>query len=179
MADGTEFYEEIERLHWLLHRRRMAELARSGPFADTSRGQGRVVALLKVKPEISTKELAYLLGIRQQSLNELLNRLEKGGYAERVPSESDRRVMLVRLTEKGRAVPQEEAGRSGCFSCLNERELRAFGEFLERVTAALEEEVGITREDMDERFGWLRGFRNGERSERLMQLFGRRPHRRK
>ncbi len=52
----------------------------------------------------SFADLSYLLGIRQQSLNEPLNKLEKSGYVERRPSEEDRRVMVVHLTEKERTI---------------------------------------------------------------------------
>lgn len=50
----------------------------------------------------SFADLSYLLGIRQQSLN----KLEKSGYVERRPSEADRRVMVVHLTEKGKTIQQ-------------------------------------------------------------------------
>ena len=68
---GLELQEKLTRLQWLLRQQQMTEMAVHGPFADTSRGQGRVLALLKIQPEISTRDLAYLLNIRQQSLNEL------------------------------------------------------------------------------------------------------------
>ena len=76
-----DIYEKLSTLQWLMKRHQMFCQAESGPFADTTRGQGRILAMLKIQPEIATKELAYLLGIRQQSLNELLNKLN----AECVP----------------------------------------------------------------------------------------------
>lgn len=36
--------------------------AESVPFADTTRGQGRILAMLKIQSEIAAKELAYILG---------------------------------------------------------------------------------------------------------------------
>ena len=89
----TGIYEKLSTLQWLMKRRQMFSQAEAGPFADATRGQGRVLAMLKIQPEIATKDLSYLLGIRQQSLNELLNKLEKSGYVERRPSEADKRVM--------------------------------------------------------------------------------------
>lgn len=73
----SNIYEKLSTLQWLMKRHQMFCQAEAGPFADTTRGQGRILAMLKIQPEIATKELAYLLGIRQQSLNELLNKLEK------------------------------------------------------------------------------------------------------
>ena len=109
----TAVYEKLATLQWLMKRRQMFSQAQSGPFADPTRGQGRILAMLKIQPEIKTRELAYLLGIRQQSLNELLNKLEKSGHVERKPSEKDKRVMVVHLTEKGKNDSAAGNGLSG------------------------------------------------------------------
>ena len=114
-----ELYEKLSRLQWLIQRSRLKDHVKNGPVGDPTRGQGRVLAMLRIQPEISSKDLAYLLGIRQQSLNELLNKLEKKGYVTRVPSETDRRVMLVRLTEQGKQAQDQnsETDDAGIFDC--------------------------------------------------------------
>ena len=61
----------------------------------------RAMAMLKIKPEISQKDLTYLLGMSKQSIAELLLKLEKNEFITRHPSENDKRVMIMRLTEKG------------------------------------------------------------------------------
>ena len=58
---------------------------RGSRMSETQRGQGRVLAWLKMQPEISRKELAYLLDMRAQSLGELLAKLERIAYIERAP----------------------------------------------------------------------------------------------
>ncbi|QQO08771.1 MarR family winged helix-turn-helix transcriptional regulator [Breznakiella homolactica] len=175
----TELNEKLSRLQWLLQRQHFQSHAERGPMADPTRGQGRVLAILKLQPEISTKDLSYLLGIRQQSLNELLNKLEKSGFVERIPSEADRRIMMVRLTEKGKAEPQSEGDFSGIFSCLNPEERTAFGDYLDRIIAALEAQLGIEADE--ESFDWMNGARSrmgAEMFERLMEMRGGpRPHR--
>ena len=70
MINNKELFKKLERLQWLLHRQHQQLHAARGPFADPTRGQGRVLAILKMQPEISTKDLSYLLDIRQQSLSE-------------------------------------------------------------------------------------------------------------
>lgn len=65
-----------------------------------SRGQGRVLAILKRKDNISTKNLAIILGISVSALNSLLTKLEKNGYVIKEASTEDKRVLLVKLTEK-------------------------------------------------------------------------------
>nr|WP_288753248.1 MarR family transcriptional regulator [uncultured Anaerostipes sp.] len=57
---------------------------------------------------MATKDMAYLLGMKQQSLNELLKKFEKNGYVKRKPSKEDKRVMIVCLTEEGEKVEQKE-----------------------------------------------------------------------
>lgn len=131
-------YEKLSTLQWLMKRHQMFCQAESGPFADTTRGQGRILAMLKIQPEIATKELAYLLGIRQQSLNELLNKLEKNGYVERKPSENDKRVMIVHLTEKGKQVQQPETDYHNIFDCLLPNELEQLSQYLDRIIAAFQ-----------------------------------------
>lgn len=97
-----------------------------------------MLAMLKIQPEISSKDLAYLLGIRQQSLNELLNKLEKKGYVTRVPSETDRRVMLVRLTEQGKQAQDENSGADYVtFDCLSPEERDQFNAYLDRMIRSL------------------------------------------
>ena len=109
------------------------------PIMDKTRGQGRVMAILKIKSEISTRDLAFLMEIRQQSLNELLLRLERDGYVERVPSEEDKRVMIVRLTEKGQQLNQDPFDAESIFDCLDEEELGSLNAILGKVIASLEE----------------------------------------
>ncbi|WP_294897714.1 MarR family winged helix-turn-helix transcriptional regulator [uncultured Eubacterium sp.] len=138
----SDIYEKLSTLQWLMKRHQMFRQAESGPFADTTRGQGRILAMLKIQPEIATKELAYLLGIRQQSLNELLNKLEKNGYVERKPSKSDKRVMIVHLTEKGKQLQQPETDYQNIFSCLLPEELQQLSQYLDRIIDAFQAQTG-------------------------------------
>ena len=158
-----DLYDKLVRLQWLLHRRQLRGWAERGPMADTTRGQGRILALLKLRDGISTKDLSYLLEVRVSSLNELLAKMEKGGYVTREPSEEDKRVMLVKLTEKGRKEQQAEPfDFADIFSCLSGEELGAFGEYLERIIDALDASVGDDEEDILSRLESLRS-RFGEK----------------
>lgn len=143
----TDIYEKLSTLQWLMKRRQMFNQAEAGPFADSTRGQGRIIAMLKIQPEITTKDLSYLLGIRQQSLNELLNKLEKSGYAERRPSEADRRVMVVHLTERGKTVQQPESDYHEILGCLSQEELQQFGNYLDRIIAAFRTQQSVGGEE--------------------------------
>ena len=169
----TELYEKLSQLQWLLQRHHMMNHAARGPFADATRGQGRVLAMLKIQPGISTKDLSYLLGIKIASLNELLNKLEKGGYIVREPSEADKRVMLIYPTEKARSAQQDAPDHGDIFNCLGEAEQKAFGDYLERVIGALEARVGSEPDD-DERENWMRAMRERMGNERFAQMMSMR-----
>ena len=151
-------FERLSRLQWLLQRLQHRKRTENGPMADTTRGQGRILALLKLQDGIPTKDLSYLLGIRISSLNELLAKMERSGYIQREPSEPDRRVMLVKLTEKGRAEQQKDWNPEEIFSCLPEQDQISFAKNLDSVIASMEAEVGEEAGE-DERSWWMGGGR--------------------
>jgi DNA-binding MarR family transcriptional regulator len=141
---GTEpedLLEQLVRLEWLLKRQHLRRHLAHGPMASPQRGQGRILSLLKLKPEITQKELSDILDIRPQSLGELLAKLEKAGYIERTPSEEDRRGMVVRLTEAGRAAAEQpDPGPSALFDALSEEERINLASYLSRLIEKLEED---------------------------------------
>jgi DNA-binding MarR family transcriptional regulator len=109
-------------------------------------GQGRVLSLLKIEPKMSQKKLSFLLGIRPQSMGELLGKLEQNGDIIRTQSEEDRRSLDIKLTEKGMeaAVASEtlqasEQSAEDIFGCLSEEEQNNLADYLARVIAALQE----------------------------------------
>ncbi|MCL2164024.1 MAG: MarR family transcriptional regulator [Oscillospiraceae bacterium] len=178
----NELYEKLSRLQWLLHRQQIRGWAENGPLADTTRGQGRILALLKMRDGISTRDLSYLLGVRISSLNELLSKLERAGYVTREPSEQDKRVMLVKLTEKGRNEQQPDPVDYGdVFSCLSDDDQKKLGEYLDQIIKAFHERVGDVEEEWVEKMSSLHE-RLGDMGEffgkRGREFFGRRgfPH---
>ena len=143
-ASNKELFHKLVRLQRLMDRDR-AQRFRGRRF-DPSRGQGRILAILKMQPEISVRDLSYLLDIRQQSLSELLGKLEKAGYITREASPEDHRSALIRLTEEGRATTEFREERD-FFGCLSEEEQEQFGEILSKLIASLEERVGPEKEE--------------------------------
>jgi len=115
-------------------------------MGDPHSGQGRVLAILKMQPEISQKDLAYLLDIRPQSLGEILSKLEKNEYIVRTTSEQDKRITNVKLTEEGKKMAeqaqkmQEKANQ--LFTSLSEEEQSKLEGLLEKVIKELESKTG-------------------------------------
>ncbi|MFA6851290.1 MAG: MarR family transcriptional regulator [Selenomonadaceae bacterium] len=111
-------------------------------------GQGRVLSLLKIEPKMSQKKLCFLLGIRPQSIGELLGKLEQTGNIIRTPSEEDRRSVDVKLTEKGmeaaiasEKLQESEQGIEDVFGCLSVEEQNNLSAYLSRVIAALQKDI--------------------------------------
>lgn len=144
--NGNHLLELFFRVENQLHRLQSCQFRAFGPMSNPHRGQGRVLSLLKIQPEISQKELGYLLDMRNQSLGELLNKLEKSGYITRTPSDKDRRTTNIKLTEAGykaasQADTRQEDGHD-FFVCLDEKEQSNLGEYLERLAKTLEKQLG-------------------------------------
>ncbi|MEU5870935.1 MarR family transcriptional regulator [Glycomyces sp. NPDC047369] len=126
---------------FLLLRRGDAHLRRGDhPRAGAFQGQGRVLHLLSLQSPIAQKELAYLLGIRSQSLGELLGKLEEAGLVRREPSPEDRRTSMVDLTDAGRtaAEQREETPSADPFTVLSDEEQDQLAGLLDRVIEAME-----------------------------------------
>ena len=148
----NELYEKIAELKGLVREIRKTELSLNDLLADTSRGQGRILAVLKLKDQISTKDLAYLLAIRVSSLNEALLKMEKAGYLTRIPAADDKRVMLVQLTPSGRDIPQPQAfDYDSVFSVLSQPEKVQLQDLLDKVLDSLYGKLNVTEEERTNR----------------------------
>lgn len=111
---------------------------------DPRSGQGRVLLLLKNAGTISQRDLARVMGVRPQSLGELLGKLEAAGYVERTPNKDDRRVMDVCITEAGRAVEQRPA-RTVLLADLDEQDRRDLYRVLAKMAASAEAQLEALR----------------------------------
>ncbi len=128
-------------LHHIFHR---FQFKKSKQMIDSSKGQGRILSILKMKPEISQKELTFLLDISKQSLAELLGKLEKNEYIVRTPSKEDRRVQMITLTEKGSEIsvgPEEtQVDFSSALDCLTDEELKNLDIYLTKILTRIKDD---------------------------------------
>ena len=166
--------EQLQQLQMLMHRSRFGHYMAAGRAYNPHRGQGRILALLKLKPEISQKELTYLLNMSKQAAAELIAKLEKSGYITREPSQEDKRVMTVKLTEEGAKAADtgedQTSESTKMFDCLNSEELAEFSDHLGRIIKQYEEQ--FPDEDFEARrrkmedFMFFHGFGHGRGSGR-------------
>lgn len=135
----------MRRFHMFAHRG-------ASPLQDVSRGQGRILAMLKIKPNLTTRDLSYLLGIRQQSLNESLKKLEREGYITRQPDPTDRRVMRIDLTDKGKEVKQIINETDDVLNEFSDEELEQFGSYVDRLKDAYGKRISAEAGPEDQQF---------------------------
>ena len=144
---------QLKQLQMFMHRASYHGHMGHGKRHDPYRGQGRILTLLKMKPEINQRELTYLLDMSKQSLAELLVKLEKNGYITREHSEEDKRALTIKLTAEGETASENIDSSATeafyIFDCLNEDELVLFSDFLGRITKRYEEQ--FPDEDYEER----------------------------
>ena len=150
-----ELYKKLGHIGRLTHLWAAQQRERTGlGRIDTTRGQGRILAALKLKDGIATRELAYVLGIRVPSLNEALSKLENAGHIVREPDPRDRRVQLITLTDSGRALTGQlgegEPESDNIFEVLTEQERTNLSDYLDRLIARMHEDLPDLEADRQE-----------------------------
>ena len=67
---------------------------------DINNAQGRIIFALWKNDQIPINDLAKETSLSKSTLTSMLERLEKSGHIVRKPSETDKRVTIVCLTQK-------------------------------------------------------------------------------
>jgi DNA-binding MarR family transcriptional regulator len=92
----------VRRLHLVIRERVHADLVAAG---HTDLTIAQIYVFQTSGPEgLRPTELAARTNTTKQAMNHQLNALERLGYLERVPSVTDRRATVIRLTDKGHDV---------------------------------------------------------------------------
>ncbi len=66
--------------------------------------QGRIMFVLWQNENMSIQELAKKTSLSKSALTSMLDRLENKDYIKRTPSKTDRRKILIELTEKDKSL---------------------------------------------------------------------------
>ncbi len=109
--------------------------------------QYELLARLKEEGPLPAGELAGLLGVSAATVSQMVDGLVDAGYAERVRSGSDRRVVAVKLTRRGHAwvVAKSAVWRERWAQALegfDDDELRIAAAVLERISLIFDEADG-------------------------------------
>ena len=117
--------------------RRMRELGVS------QTGWLTIAYIAKAATPPSQAELAALVQVEAATMVSTLDRLEKSGLVERVPSDSDRRVKLLKVTPDGRAIYEKvrakaDAMRAELLNRIDPKKLSITTEVLLQIQSLLE-----------------------------------------
>jgi DNA-binding MarR family transcriptional regulator len=106
--------------------------------------QGRILFALWKKDGIPIQELTQMTSLRKSTLTVALDRLEKTGHVVRQPSTTDRRQILIVLTEKDKQLQDgytrlsDEMAELSYRGFLN-KDVDAFEQALKKILANLKE----------------------------------------
>lgn len=104
--------------------------------------QMHTLEILGQQSPLRMKELAAKMGVTTGTLTVTVDRLEKQGLVARIPHETDRRSILVGLTDSGRELFQEHHGHHLSLTrelsaALTPEETEQFRTILAKLTQAL------------------------------------------
>lgn len=105
--------------------------------------QGRILYVLWQEDGVTISQLSSRTSLANTTLTSMLDRMEQGGLIRREPSPTDRRAMLIRLTDAARALKADYDRISQQMTDLyyigfTEAEVRQFEDYLARVLDNLE-----------------------------------------
>ena len=114
---------------------------------EISHSQFELLIELDERGELSAGDLAMAAGLSPASVTQMLDGLAESGQVERARSDSDRRVVLARLTALGKAqvAAKRAAWRERWERALvdvSPRELRAAAKVMERLGEVFERDPG-------------------------------------
>ncbi len=72
-------------------------------FLNCSKNEVLIFWLLYQKKEVNMSEIAEYIHVPLNTATGIVGRMEKGGLIERTRSEQDKRIVLIRFSEKGQA----------------------------------------------------------------------------
>ena len=98
--------------------------------------ENRILALLKLQEEISSKELMFILGIPKHHYKEAVEKMEKEEFIQLTDSENN---TIIKLTEKGRSaeIKNEKSEFDSIFDCLSEEEKENLGHYIDTIVSSV------------------------------------------
>ena len=107
-------------------------------YSGRSQGQEKILRILSEEESISQRQLQEILDIKPGSLSEVLAKLEDKGFIQREKSQSDKRAVIIHITEAGKAAAKHADMKSHDtpFACLEEAEKETLRGLLKKLLDA-------------------------------------------
>lgn len=129
----STIFSHASRLREAGNRFILAELEKAG-LSDIAPSHGDILVRLLACETCNMSELAKQVRRTKSTVTALVEKLERNGYVLRMPDPADSRGVLVRLTDKGRALePAFEAISSGLQRLITDRLSKEEAELLDRL----------------------------------------------
>ena len=119
--------------------------------------ESRILTLMKLQEEISSKELMFILDIPKHHFEEIIEKMNKEEYLLLTDSEND---TLIKLSEKGRSaeIKNEKSEFDYLFDCLSEEEKENFISCIDTIISSLKTRL---KNNSDNDTGLFDDFRKG------------------
>ncbi len=123
-----------------------ANILKKSDIDEINPAQGRILFVLWKKDEIPITELARKTLLSKSTLTSMLDRLERTGYIIRVPLKKDRRIILIKRTEKDKRLENKYIQVSNkmidlFYKGFTPKEIDDFENYLKRILANLTETI--------------------------------------
>lgn len=149
MEDKRKLLDTFLETYRLMHSYSMTWYRKNFNGIDPMQGQGRILSKLRRMHSINQRDLQTSLDIRPQSLGELLQKLETNGYIRRYRSPTDKRALIVELTEKGEVFQINRPEYDALFATLNRKEREDLRKSLIKISEQLENLIEKENDDDD------------------------------
>ena len=138
MTDPQELARLMAEFGKTYTRRIFSEMGRAG----TTPARARLLMALQCPGGTKMSEIGVRLGVTPRNVTKLVDGLEEEGLLIREPHPHDRRVTLLRLTDKGRQVTRESMGANFAtavrlYEQLSAAERRQLARILQKLLDAL------------------------------------------
>lgn len=120
--------------------------------ADLSRGMPPILEFLFEKGSCIQREIAQQHHMNPASVTSALNTMEASGFIERRPTKTDKRAVMVSLTDLGRKKHEklreiQDEMEKRCFAEFTPEQKACFVEALERIISTLKKQEEIEGKD--------------------------------
>jgi len=137
MKDQREGGFLIAKIHQITNRIFKQMLKEYG-IKDLNPSQGRILFALWQKDGVPIHELSKITQLTKSTLTTMLDRLETAGFLRRESDENDRRIFIVKLSEKSKNLQIKYVAVSKkmtevFYGALTEEEIDQFEEYLSRI----------------------------------------------
>ncbi|MFX0033141.1 MAG: MarR family winged helix-turn-helix transcriptional regulator [Candidatus Hodarchaeota archaeon] len=127
----------IAKIHQL-SQRIFSKILKKAKLTELNPAQGRIMFVLWRGDNISIHELSKRTLLSKSTLTSMLDRLEQSGFIKRLPSKTDRREILIQLTDKDKNFQSKYIDVSKdmtniYYNNFDEQEINEFEKYLERI----------------------------------------------